>query len=597
MILLNADKISKSYTEVPLLKEISLSIHEGDKIGLIGVNGTGKSTLLKILAGLEEADSGTITKTNGITIGYLPQNPSFQKELSVMEQILLEIPEHERDVREFECKTILTKLGISDFEKPVYQLSGGEKKRVALAGVLVHPVDLLILDEPTNHIDSEMADWLEKYLVNQSGAIVLITHDRYFLDRVTNKIGELTGDALYFYEGNYSKYLDGKIAREEMALSSERKRLTLYRKELQWIRRGVRARGTKSKSRLERFEELKNSALQFSQEKLQLQTKNSRLGKKVLELHHISKSFGNKVLITDFSYTFLRNDRVGIVGPNGSGKSTLLKMILGVLPLDKGNIEIGETVKIGYFSQENEEMDLSLRVIDYIQSEAYQVSTDHGTLSASQMLERFLFPSFMHSVPLGRLSGGERRRLYLLKILMSAPNVLIFDEPTNDLDIQTLTILEDYLDSFPGAVIAVSHDRYFLDRVAVRIFAFQGNGEIGHYPGGYSDYLEMHQLEKEEQKSSIIQKADKNNPKKSDAAKPAKVKFTYNEQREYESIDGEIACLEDQLADLDDQIAKETSNHLLLQELLLRKEALDQELTFKMERWIYLNELAEQMKK
>ena len=409
----------------------------------------------------------------------------------MLEQVLQDVASNERESKEYECKTILTKLGITDFDEPVSHLSGGQKKRVALAGVLVSPAEILILDEPTNHLDNEMADWLEKHLAKYTGAILLVTHDRYFLDRVTNKIAELTEGTIYTYEGNYSLYLELKLAREEMAMASERKRATLYRTELEWIRSGVRARGTKSKSRIDRFEELKKSKLDLNTDKLELQTISSRLGKKIIELHHISKSYEEKKLISDFEYTILRNDRIGIIGPNGYGKSTLLKMIMGTVIPDEGSIEIGDTVKIGYFSQENEEMDISLRVIEYIQSVAYQIATWEGTLSASQMLERFLFPPFTHSTVLGRLSGGERKRLALLRVLMGAPNVLLFDEPTNDLDIQTLSVLEDYLDGFPGAVIVISHDRYFLDRVVQRIFSLEGNGTIGHYPGGYTDYLEL----------------------------------------------------------------------------------------------------------
>ena len=567
MILLNADKITKSFTERPLLENISLSINEGDKIGLIGVNGTGKSTLLKILAGKEEAEGGTITRTKGVRVGYLPQNPSFNRDLTVLEQVLQDVASNERESKEYECKTILTKLGITDFTQPVSQLSGGQKKRVALAGVLVSPMEILILDEPTNHLDNEMADWLEKFLAKYTGAILLVTHDRYFLDRVTNKIAELAGGSIYTYDGNYSLYLEAKLAREEMALASERKRAALFRTELEWIRRGIRARGTRSKSRVERFEELKKAKLNLDSDKLELQTLSSRLGKKVIELHHVSKGYGDKILISDFEYTILRNDRIGVIGPNGYGKSTLLKMIMGTVLPDEGTIEIGDTVKIGYFSQENEEMDLSLRVIEYVQSIAHQITTAEGTLTASQMLERFLFPPSTHSTVLGRLSGGERKRLYLLRVLMEAPNVLLFDEPTNDLDIQTLSVLEDYLDSFPGAVIVISHDRYFLDRVVQRIFSLEGNGTIGHYPGGYTDYLNIHELE-ERNRAEASREAQLPSDRKTDSNRKAdssrkansaredreaqtekqtgtpnnvKVKFSYNEQREFDTIDDVIA--------------------------------------------------------
>ncbi len=607
MILLNADKINKSYTERPLLENISLSIHEGDKVGLIGINGTGKSTLLKILSGKEDAEAGTITKTNGVRIGYLPQNPIFDKNLTVLEQVLQYVTANERESKEFECKTILTKLGISNFQEPVFHLSGGQKKRVALAGVLVSPVEILILDEPTNHLDNEMADWLEKYLIQYSGAILLVTHDRYFLDRVTNKIVELSFGTTFTYEGNYSFYLDSKIAREEMILASERKRITLFRSELEWIKSGVRARGTKSKSRIERFEELKKTLSRPDSGKLEVQTLSSRLGRKVVELHHVSKRYEEKNLIHDFDYTVLRNDRIGIIGPNGYGKSTLLKIIMKQVLPDKGTVEIGDTVKIGYFSQEAEELDLSLRVIEYIQTVAFQIKTSDGTVTASQMLERFLFPASTHSTPIGRLSGGERKRLYLLRVLMEAPNVLLLDEPTNDLDIETLTVLEDYLDHFAGAVLVISHDRYFLDRVVQRIFSFEGSGRIGHYPGGYTDYLEIHQFEEKERQNAVKSKKVKGNQKTSDdlesqSSKPSgihkntKLKFSYNEQREFDTIDDIIASLEQQLAELEIQISKEASNYEVLQDLLIKKQAIDKELSFKMERWIYLNELAEKMK-
>ena len=607
MILLNADKLTKSFTERPLLKDISLSINQGDKIGLIGLNGTGKSTLLKILAGREDADAGNIRKSKGVRIGYLSQNPSFHKGFSVLDQVMQDIASNEREAKEYECKTILTKLGITDFNQTVDHLSGGQKKRIALAGVLVNPVEILILDEPTNHLDNEMADWLETFLSKYGGAILLVTHDRYFLDRISNKIDELTDGSIYSYDGNYSRYLELKLARDEMTLASERKRAALYRKELEWIRSGVRARGTKSKSRIERFKELEKSKLDLSSDKLEVQTISSRLGKKVIELHHISKSLNNKNLILNFEYTILRDDRIGIIGPNGYGKSTLLKMIRGIIPPDEGTIEIGDTVRIGYFSQENEEMDLSLRVIEYIQTIAYQITTGEGTLTASQMLERFLFPASTHSTLLGKLSGGERKRLYLLRILMEAPNVLLFDEPTNDLDIQTLSVLEEYLDSFPGVVIVVSHDRYFLDRVAHRIFSMEGNGIIGHYPGGYTDYLEIRQLEETEQTEALKTNPQQNSKnvssnlqvqpsKATGIQKNIKLKFSYNEQREFDSIDDDIASLEQRLAELESQMSKEASNYDLLQELLPQKQALEEALSAKLERWVYLNDLDEKMR-
>lgn len=590
MVLLNADNISKSYTERPLLQGVSLRIHEGDKIGLIGVNGTGKSTLLKIIAGRVDAEGGTITKSNGVRIGYLSQNPVFHKNLTVFEQVLHDVSVNERESKEYECKTILTKLGLTKFDEPVANLSGGEKKRVAMASVLVSPVEILILDEPTNHLDNDMADWLERYLGKYPGALLIVTHDRYFLDRVTNKIAELSEGSLFSYEGNYSHYLTLKVAREEMALATERKRATLFRSELAWMRRGVQGRGTKAKSRIERFEELKKSKLLAGSGKFEVHTLSSRLGKKIIELHNISKSYGEKKLISHFEYTVLRDDRIGIIGPNGYGKTTLLKILMGTVLPDEGSIEIGDTVKIGYFSQETEEMDLSLRVIDYIQTVSNQIVTKEGTLTASQMLERFLFPSSAHSTRLDRLSGGERRRLFLLRILMSSPNVLLFDEPTNDLDIQTLSILEDYLDGFPGAVIVISHDRYFLDRVVQRIFCLEGNGSIGHYPGGYTDYLEIHQFE-ESQRQEVSNGALKPE-KKSGSQGDARLKFSYNEQREFATIDDDIAALEQQLTALDLEMSTEASNNDLLQELLIKKQTIEEELSAKMDRWVYLNDLA-----
>ena len=607
MILVNADRISKSYTERPLLRSLSLSIHEGDKIGLIGINGTGKSTFLKILAGKEESEGGSITKTNGIRIGYLPQIPVFKEGITVLEQVMLDVSENERDSKEYECKTILNKLGITDFGQPVDQLSGGQRKRVALAGVLVSPSELLILDEPTNHLDSEMAEWLEKYLLRYSGAVLMVTHDRYFLDCVTNKIAEIADGVIYSYESNYSGYLEARIAREELQLASERKRTALYRTELEWIRRGARARSTKSKDRIQRFDELKESLVKEASGKLEMQNIGSRLGKKIIEFHNISKSYEDKTLIQDFEYILSRNDRIGIVGPNGSGKSTLLKIIMGMIPPDSGTIEIGDTVRIGYFSQENEEMDLSLRVMDYIQSVAYQVTTPDGILSASQLLERFLFPSSSHSVTLGRLSGGERKRLSLLRILMEAPNVLLFDEPTNDLDISTLSILEDYLDGFAGAVVAVSHDRYFLDRIVHRIFSLEKDGDIRQYTGNYSDYLRIRQSEENEYQEearssngrggSVSQASRQDSGGQREKETAVRLKFTYKEQKEFDTIEDDIASLEEQLAEIETWMAREASDFSRLQELLLKKQALEDALSEKMDRWVYLNDLAERIEK
>lgn len=581
MIVLTAEKISKNYGGKHLLKDVSLTIEEGDKIGVIGVNGTGKSTFLKMMAGLEQTDSGEISKSAGFRVGYLPQNPVFEPGVTVLEQAM------KGSSRDYECKTILTKLGILDFDQDVTQLSGGQKKRVALAAALASEVELLILDEPTNHIDSDMVAWLETYLARYSGALLMVTHDRYFLERVTNKIVELQGGELTAYPANYSQYLELKAERESMQAATERKRQALYRKELEWIQRGARARSTKQKFRVNRFEELSQKS-GSSEQSLDLSSLSARLGKKIIEVDSVSKGFGDRMLFQDFSYNLLRGDRLGVIGPNGCGKSTLLKVILGLLEPDSGEVRIGETVRVGYFSQESEEMDLSLRVIDYIKNVAEQVATPDGTLSAAQMLERFLFPSELQYTEIGRLSGGERRRLFLLRILMEAPNVLFLDEPTNDLDIQTLTILEDYLEEFPGAVVAVSHDRYFLDKVSDHIFAFESNG-VRQYLGGYSDYLDR---KKEEVPAEPAKKEEK---QKAYRNRDDKLKFSFKEQREYDEIDTVIAALEDELTALQKQIEAEASNYALLQELLDKKARTEEALSQKMDRWVYLNDLAEKI--
>lgn len=602
MILLNATNISKSYTENPLLTDLSFSIHEGDKIGFIGVNGTGKSTLLRITAGLEDADEGTITMTKGIRIGFLPQMPVFNSENTIFEQVMETLKENNREVSEYKCKAMLMDLGITNFDLPVKNLSGGEKKRVAMAAVLVVDMELLILDEPTNHLDSNTIEWLERYLRSFKGAIFMVTHDRYFLDRVSNRILELNDGKLYNHEGNYSAYLENKAAREEMALATERKRRTLYKRELEWIRRGAQARTTKAKGRIERFKELANNKLVIDESKVQMSSVSSRLGKKVIEIKNISKGYKDKMLIQDFTYTVLRDDRIAIIGENGCGKSTLLRMIMQQEQPDSGVIEIGETVKIGYFSQESEDMDQSMRIIDYVQSIAYNVETAEGTITASQMLERFLFPKNIHSVRINKLSGGEKRRLYLLSILMMAPNVLLLDEPTNDLDIDTLTILEDYLDNFVGVVIVVSHDRYFVDRIAIRTFAYEEKGYIGHYPGGYTDYIEIRKLETAEkkQKEKLSNKTkdnelEQNKKNNNNGGTSKKLKFSYNEQREFNMIDQIISDLEQKISDMEQKITKETSNYTKLQELMAEKAKIEEELEEKMERWYYLNDLAEQI--
>jgi len=580
LILLNATDISKSYTAKPLLSNLSYAINEGDKIGLIGVNGTGKSTLLRITAGAEDADSGKIILTGGVRIGYLPQAPSYDPEATVLQQALSYLWPETAVEGDYLCKSMLYQLGINDLDAKMGTLSGGERKRVAMAGIFTNPSDILILDEPTNHIDSETVEWLEVFLKKYRGAIFMVTHDRYFLDRVTNVILELTDGLLYRHEGNYQYYLEAKAAREEMELAAERKRRTLYRRELEWIRRGAQARTTKAKARIERFHQLEAGKLVIDESTLEMSSVSSRLGKKVIELKNVSKSFDGNEVIKDFTYTVLRNDRIGILGENGSGKSTMLKMICGELTPDKGIVEIGDTVKIGYFSQENEHMDKSRRVIEYICDIAYNVQTTDGYISASQMLERFLFPPHMHSIPVVRLSGGEQRRLYLLGILMGAPNVLLLDEPTNDLDIETLCILENYLDTFAGAVIAVSHDRHFIDRVAKHCFVYEGDGKIGHYFGGYTDWAETKKA-LEEERAALAASTKTSAPKSENrrSEKPKKLKFTYMEAKEFETIDDDIAAIEDEIAAVDKEINTAGSNYSLLQELTSKRD----ELTLKLD--------------
>ncbi len=592
MLLLTAEKIRKSYNDKILLKDVAFGINSGDKIGLIGINGAGKSTLLKIIAGLETPDAGTVTKAGKVRIGYLPQNPLFESGITVLKQVMRGISEQQRESKEYECKAILTKLGIREFDAPLSRLSGGQKKRVSLASALVTPVEVLILDEPTNHLDNDMVDWLENYLSRYTGALLMVTHDRYFLDRVTNKIMELESGNLYCYQANYTKYLELKAERESMAAASERKHQSLLKKELAWIQRGARARSTKQKFRVERFEKLSSQPTGPEQENLKMSSMSTRLGKKLIEICNISKRYGDRQLIRGFSYHLLRRDRIGIIGPNGCGKSTLLKMIIGAVPPDSGEVKTGETVRIGYFSQECEEINPELRVIDAVKEISSEIETPEGKLTASQMLEKFLFPPDLQYSAIKRLSGGERRRLYLLRILMQAPNVLLFDEPTNDLDIQTLTILEDYLQNFQGAVMAVSHDRYFLDKVTEHIFSFEPDGKIHDSLGGYSDYLKRREQSwREEPKSSVSK------PKPNQRVKPHQLKFSFKEQREYEEIDGVIADLEKQISQIDGEIERESSNYLLLTELNEKKDALKAQLEQETDRWVYLNELAERIAK
>ena len=610
MILLTAENIKKSYTEKPLITNVNLSIDSRDKIGLIGVNGTGKSTLLKIIAGVMEAEGGTITKSRELHLAYLPQNPKYDPEKTIEEQTAQYLMELGGNIQQYECNTMLTKLGIFDFYQKMGELSGGQRKRVAMAAVLASDSNLLILDEPTNHLDSEMIGWLENYLINFKGAVLMITHDRYFLDRITNRIVEIENGKLYNYDGNYDYYLDTKAARMEMTLASERKRQAIYRKELAWIRRGAQARTTKAKGRIQRFHQLEESKLVIDDTKLELTTASSRLGRKIIEMEAISKSYGGQTFIKNFSYILLRDDRAGIIGENGCGKSTLLKIIMGEVEADSGTIEKGDTVKIGYFSQENQVLEENKRVIKFISDIAENVKTSEGSFSASQMLERFLFPPHMHSIEVGRLSGGEKRRLYLLSVLMQAPNVLILDEPTNDLDIETLTILEDYLDDFAGAVMVVSHDRYFLDRVVRRTFAFEGDGQIRHYNGGYSDYAarkaEENEAAKAETKGSNIgnerDKTGENGANRSAQTgvrteKPKKLKFTYKEEKEYETIEEDITNLELKLEEVEKAMGKCGADFVKLGELDQQKQELEEALMTKMERWEYLSDLAERIEK
>ena len=592
MNILNIEHISKIYGEKVIFDDVSLGIHSGDKIGVIGVNGTGKTTLLKIIAKINEPDKGQIICGNGIRVSYLPQNPEFPKKQSILEYVM-DGKEHQDWKTESEAKTILTKLGIYDFDEGCDHLSGGQKKRVALARTLVDPTEVLILDEPTNHLDNDMVLWLEEFLNSFRGVLIMVTHDRYFLDRVTNKIVEIDKGKLYEYDTNYSGFVELKVQREEMELATERKRQSLLSVEMEWMKQGIKARGTRQRARTERFEELKNAKGPSMQQNVEMDSISSRLGKTTIELEHISKGFGDKHLINDFSYIFLRDDRIGFIGPNGCGKSTLMKMIMGILKPDEGNITIGDTVKIGYFAQENEDMTGDIRVIDYIKNVAEYIQTTKGQASASQMLDRFLFPPELQYTPLDKLSGGEQRRLYLLKVLMEAPNVLILDEPTNDLDIQTLTILEDYLDTFAGIVITVSHDRYFLDRIVNRIFAFEEGGHLKQYEGGYTDYLEKVKPAAKPEKSKPAKK--ENNGKKFQKEHQKKLKFTYKEQKEFETIDDDIAKLEEKLEQLDEEIMENATNSGKLAELTEQKESAQAELDEKMDRWVYLNDLAEQI--
>jgi len=590
-MLLSAEHIAKDYGDKKLIRDVTLYLNPGDRVGLIGVNGTGKSTLLKVIAGLEFPDSGRLSRDPNVQLAYLPQTPVMDDENTVLEQVFADFPAEFRALNEYEARTILTRLGITDFDRKVGALSGGQRKRVALATVFVHPADILVLDEPTNHLDSDMVEWLEQRLSRFTGALVMVTHDRYFLDRVTNHIAELSHGELYLYDAKYSGYLELKAQRLEMAAASERKRQQLLKKEREWIMRGCRARSTKSTERIARYEALKAQSGPEGERSVSMSASAARLGRKTIELSHVSKAFGDRAVISDFSYTVLRDDRIGIIGPNGAGKSTLLNLIAGTLPPDSGTVDFGGTVRVGYFTQEGRELDPGQRPRDYIHEIASEVNTTQGRVSATQMMERFLFTPELQYSTIGRLSGGERRRLYLLGILMASPNILLLDEPTNDLDIETLTILEDYLDSFPGAVIAVSHDRYFLDKVAQSIFEVTPGGTVMRYEGNHGDYL------RQRRPDTVSTEAPKKETASKPKNRPAKLKFSFREQREYETIDDDIAALEAELAACDAQIAENASDYVKLQALSAQRQALATSLEEKTERWVYLNDLAERIAK
>ena len=589
-MLLSAEHLSINFGSRQLLTDVNFYLNSGDKIGIIGINGTGKSTLVKVLAGLQEPDAGKIARNPGMRVGFLPQNPEMREDATVLEQVFFSCPAEFRDLNEYEAKAMLGRMGIADINQKVGTLSGGQRKRVALAAVLIRPADILILDEPTNHLDIESVAWLEERLRKFRGGLIMVTHDRYFLERVVNHITELSRGKLYHYAANYSKYLDLKAQREEMAEASERKRQSFLRTEREWIQRGCRARTTKSKDRVARYATLKDESAPETDDSVQMAAAASRLGKKTIELRGVSKAFGGKTVLSHFSYGVLRNDRIGIVGHNGVGKSTLLKILGGELMPDSGEVEIGATVKIGHFSQEGRDLDLNQRVYDFIHEIADEVKTDEGTFTANQMMERFLFSGDLQSQPIGRLSGGERRRLYLLSILMTAPNVLLLDEPTNDLDITTLAILEDYLQSFPGPMIAVSHDRWFLDKLVNFIFEVRDGGEVLRYTGNWSDWEE-----KRQDNPAEGPEADEKPKTEVAHAGRRKLRFSYKEQTEFDSIDGELAALEGKLAACQRESENCGSDYVKLQELMDRQKKLQTQLDEKTDRWVYLNELKEKI--
>ena len=625
MNIINIEHISKIYGEKTIFDDASFGIQEGDKIGIVGINGAGKSTLLKMIAEKENPDSGQIIRQNGLKIAYVPQNPVFPEDADIRSYAF-----DRGDGEDWKVESCLTELGIREYDMPISHLSGGQKRRVVLAKVLAQDFDVLLLDEPTNHLDGSMIAWLEEYLRSYRGTVIMVTHDRYFLDRVTNRILEISRGKMYGYDADYSGFLELKAAREEMELASERKRQSILRMELEWAKRGCRARSTKQRARLERLEALKSGKAPVKDQTVELDSVETRMGKKTIEFHHVSKSYGEKKILEDFTYIVLKNQRLGIIGPNGCGKSTVMKMIAGIAEPDSGHIDIGDTVKIGYFAQEEQDMDDSQRVIDYVKDIAEYITTKDGKISASQLLERFLFTPDMQYAPIGKLSGGEKRRLYLLGVLAENANVLLFDEPGNNLDIPTLTILEDYLNSFSGIVIAVSHDRYFLDNMADRIFELDGMGHAVQYEGGYTDYLEAKKRRAGEDAGGNVsgsgrgkaragekagncsqdstagstsgkdagqQEADGQKKGAKDWKKnsPQKLKFSYKEQREYETIDADIAALEEKLESVERQIEANATNSVKLKELMEEQERTNALLEEKMERWVYLNDLAEKL--